>query len=547
MADNGHVQTLYYNGDILTMEDKRPCVQALLTENGKIVAAGDYGEIKDRADPGVRRADLEGAVLMPGFIDPHSHFTACASRTMEADLSKAKDFDDIVGSIRTFIADRKIKRGEWIQAADYDHNNLKEGVHPRREVLDRAAPDNPLIVKHQSGHMGVFNTMAMELLGVTNRTEAPSGGMLEKQDGAPSGYMEETAFLEWQGRVPMPSATDYLKAYESAQELYASCGITTVQEGMMPSQLIPLYKMLIGSGLLKLDLVAYMDMRESGNVAEEFIDHVGQYKSHVKIGGYKMFLDGSPQGRTAWLRQPYRTEPRTGQPEDYRGYGTLQDEEVYANILKAEKEGMQILAHCNGDMACEQYLNQIEAVYKTMEQDGKPGFYRGDIRPVMVHAQLLGVDQLKAVRRLGVIPSFFLAHVYHWGDVHIRNLGLERASHISPAGSALKEGVVFTLHQDSPVIKQDMLETIWCAAKRETRSGAILGKDERIPVWQALKAVTVHGAYQYFEENEKGTLAVGKAADFAILDKNPLKVETDGIRDIRVKAAVKNDNLLWRA
>lgn len=540
-------QTLYYNGTILTMEGQNSLAEAVLTEDGRILDVGTYDGLSERAGREARRADLQGNVMMPGFIDPHSHFTACASQTMEVNLDGADSFEEIISRVREFIHTRKIPEGQWIQASGYDHNSLKEKNHPRRKILDQAAPRNPLILKHQSGHMGVFNTMALNEMGVTGDVLAPQGGMIEKDGKTVTGYMEEAAFLGFQDKVPMPSADDFLKAYGRAQELYASYGITTVQEGMMPPQLLPLYRMLAGSGLLKLDLVAYVDAKNSKAVTNEMKDYVKQYKNHIKIGGYKMFLDGSPQGRTAWMREPYQPAEGLNQPVDYKGYGTLTDAEVYACIMKAEQEGMQLLAHCNGDMACEQYLNQLEAVYGEMSVSGNTdGFYPGDIRPVMVHAQLLGVDQLERVKKLKVIPSFFLAHVYHWGDVHIRNFAVERASHISPAASALRKGITFTLHQDSPVIRPDMLETIWCAVNRRTKSGVLLGAEERLPVWEALKAVTVNAAYQYFEENEKGSIVCGKKADFVVLDQNPLTIEPEKIRDINVLATLKEDKLIWK-
>ena len=542
-------QILYYNGTILTMEDQKPCVEAVLTENGRITDAGTYKDLLERAGSQVRKGDLQGNVMVPGFIDPHSHFTACASNTMEVNLDGAENFDTIISRIQDFIRQRKIPEGQWVQASGYDHNCLKEHTHPRRMVLDQAAPRNPLIMKHQSGHMGVLNTMALNRLGITPDTVCPQGGVIEIKDKTITGYMEEAAFLKYQNQGPMPDKEEFLQAYSRAQELYASHGITTVQEGLLSQRLLPLYGLLAGSGLLKLDLVAYGDIRDSKTVTEQLKDHIRIYKNHIKLGGYKMFLDGSPQGRTAWMREPYEADQEGGQPKDYRGYGTLQDEEVYAHILKAEREGMQLLAHCNGDMACEQYLNQMEAVYgylKKNEDPDCPAFYPGDIRPVMIHAQLLGLDQLKQVKRLKVIPSFFLAHVYHWGDVHIKNFGMERAGRISPAASALKEGIVFTLHQDSPVIRPDMMETLWCAVNRRTKGGVVLGGTERLPVWEALKAITVNGAYQYFEEDEKGSIVSGKKADFAVLDKNPLSTEPDGIRDIKVLATIKEDQLIWK-
>ncbi|MEG2037086.1 MAG: amidohydrolase family protein, partial [Ruthenibacterium sp.] len=200
---------------------------------------------------------------------------------------------------------------------------------------------------------------------------------------------------------------------------------------------------------------------------------------------------------------------------------------------------MQLLAHCNGDAAAQQYIDAIKTV------SGKTDLAK--LRPVMIHAQLLAKEQLPDVKATGLIPSFFIAHVFHWGDIHVKNFGIERAAAISPAGSALARGILFTFHQDTPVLEPDMLETVWCAVNRVTKSGAILGAEERISAYDALKAVTLHAAYQYFEENTKGSIAVGKHADFVILDQNPLTVAPMAIRDIAVLATIKEDKVLYEA
>ena len=206
----------------------------------------------------------------------------------------------------------------------------------------------------------------------------------------------------------------------------------------------------------------------------------------------------------------------------------------------AEKNHMQLLAHCNGDAACAQYLKAVRAV------ESRPGEMFSALRPVMIHAQMLARDQMEEVKRLQVIPSFFIAHIYHWGDTHIKNLGSRRAAYISPAGSASRMGIPFTFHQDSPVISPDMMETLWCAVNRRTKDGCVLGKEERLDVLTALKAVTVYGAYQYFEETEKGTLSPGKKADLVILDQDPLKVPLENLKDIKVLETIKEGETIYR-
>lgn len=521
------MEYLFENGTILTMDGRMPMAQALLVRDGRIAAVGTQEAVEARALREARRVDLAGRTLMPAFIDPHSHFFAVANSCLQVSLSGCTCWRDIAERIQTYIRQNHVPAGEWVWAQGYDHNALAEGRHPVRQVLDAAAPENPLILQHQSGHMGVFNTLALERLGVTEETPCPEGGTMGREGGHLTGYMEENAFLLWQRQVPMPDLPALTAACEKAQALYASCGITTVQEGMLPEQLVPIYRALCAADKLYLDVVGYAD-QDGMQAAERMIPEcLRGYFHHFRVGGYKIFLDGSPQGRTAWLRCPYAGE------EGYRGYGTMTDEQVLSAVRTAAREGRQLLAHCNGDAAAEQYLRAIARAQAE-------GLDTAAIRPVLIHAQLLGLDQLPEVKRLGVLPSFFVAHVYHWGDVHVKNLGQERAAHISPAAAAGKLGISFTFHQDAPVIRPDMLETVWCAVERRMKDGRVLGADERVDISTALKAVTANAAYQYFEEDQKGTLTPGKQADLVVLDRNPMETPGQSLRTIRVQETWKD-------
>ncbi|MFQ7119699.1 MAG: amidohydrolase family protein [Intestinibacter sp.] len=215
----------------------------------------------------------------------------------------------------------------------------------------------------------------------------------------------------------------------------------------------------------------------------------------------------------------------------------MSGEELEGLIEIALKENMQILAHCNGDAVVAQYLEQYKSK-RNLNTDN-------DIRPVIVHAQLMGLDQLPEVKKLGMIPSFFVAHVYHWGNIHVQNFGLERASQISPAKAALDLGIKFTFHQDAPVIEPNMLETIWIACNRKMKDGTVLGEEQRIPVLTQLKR-NKNAAYQYFEEDIKGTIKENKLLTI-ILDKNPLKVDVDDIRNIKVVETFKEGNSIYKA
>ena len=514
------MKTLYTGGTILTMEDKRPYAEALLEADGRILAVGDAHAL-DGAD--VRRVDLCGGTLMPAFIDPHGHLSSVANGMLEVDLTGCTTWADIASRIRQHIEDHHVPEGAWLRASGYDHNALKETQHPPLDMLDAAAGGRPLMVTHQSGHMGLFSSAALTALHVTAETPAPEGGRIGLAGGRLTGYMEENAFLHYQRMVPLPDVPQLIDAYRRAERYYRQHGIITVQDGMVVEQLLPIYQALQAADLPRhIRVAAYAGEADWDSWAVAFPASVGRWHRGLRLAGMKIFLDGSPQGRTAWMRQPYADE--TG----YAGYPTMTDEAVTRVMRRCAEQSIQLLAHCNGDAAAEQMLRcaaQVQAETGRLSA----------IRPVMIHAQLLGPDQMPKLKALGIIPSFFAAHVYHWGDVHRQHFGEERAAHISPAGTALRCGLPFTFHQDTPVLPPDIPETLWCAVCRQTASGATLARgEEGVPIWDALKAVTIHAAHAYFEEAEAGTLAPGKRADLVVLDRDPLRTPPERLRDIRV-------------
>lgn len=521
------MKKLYYNGSIVTMHGAQTA-QSVLTENGCICCVGNLtpADVSD-----AKPIDLHGAAMLPAFIDAHSHFAAVANGFLQADLSECASFAEIQQAVQKFIQSNHIPAGQWVLGKGYDHNVLREREHPDRAVLDAVAPDNPVVIQHKSGHFGVFNTRALAALNVDIDTPVPDGGDIRQRDGRLTGYMEETAFVSYLKQTPMPGLPALMDAFERAQDKYFSHGIVMAQEGMLAEQLLPVYQAMVQEGRLKIDVVGYPEPESLEPALATFPQ---AHSGPVRIGGIKIFLDGSPQGRTAWMRAPY------ADGGDYRGYPTMTDEAVFNAVCTAVRQGVQLLAHCNGDAAAQQ---MIEAVRRAEAQ----GMDVAALRPVMIHAQLLDIDQMDAVKTLGIMPSFFVAHVWHWGDVHVENFGMERAARISPAQAALQQGISFTFHQDAPVIEPDMLETVWCAVNRITRTGRILGPDQRISPYDALKAVTLNAAWQYFAEAERGSLEPGKRADFVILDRNPLEVPREQIREIAVLETIRADEPVWKA
>ncbi len=523
---------LYTNGTILTMENP-PVAEAVLTVDGYIRRVGALDDVRRDAPTDTKEVDLEHGTLLPAFIDPHSHITAYANTLSLVQLEGAAGFDEILERIRAFREEKRLKAGDWIMGFGYDHTALKEQAHPSRRVLDRAAPEHPVVITHASGHMGVLNTAALQALGITTETADPEGGVIgREEDGTPSGYLEEAAFTTYTAGMPQPTLEQIGRLIDAAQRVYLSHGITTIQDGLTRRPEWAMLSSMAQEGRLVADVVAYPDMQDSRSLLDENPEYTDGYCRRLRLGGYKIFLDGSPQGRTAWMTQPYQNGEA-----GYRGYAIHSDEAVDAFVRVALAENRQLLAHCNGDAAADQLIASFKRVLGGLRPVG--------IRPVMIHAQLLRRDQIAALGTLGMIPSFFPAHIYHWGDVHVRNFGLARASAISPAASVLAAGLPFTLHQDTPVLPPDMLAAVSCAVTRTARSGRVLGAEERIPPLEALRAVTINAAYQYFEEDRKGSIREGKLADFVLLDQNPLTVEPEALRDIRVRRTVKEGTTVY--
>lgn len=530
------MQTIYYNGTILKMDDKEEAAQAVLVEDGRIAGVGSLEEVKEMAKDEVEMYDLAGRTLMPSFIDAHSHITMASQMMMYADLTNCSSFADIVQALKEYAAGGTPLCSKVIVGFGYDHNVLEEERHPDKMLLDKVSEDIPVFIIHVSGHMGVMNSKGLMAAQITEETPDPEGGHFGRLEGSlvPDGYLEEAALMQLQYAFAGHMQVDAKDALLKVQQMYLQYGVTTVQDGASAKETIGFLKGMAENGLLKLDVVAYPVMNDE--IAEgkaSYAECNSGYENHFRVGGYKVILDGSPQGKSAWLSKPYENE------ETYCGYPWLSDEKVLSYCKAAIKHKRQLLAHCNGDAASEQYLNCYENALKEIEDKAC------DLRPVMIHCQTVRKDQIERMEKLDMIASVFVGHVYYWGDVHLKNLGEARAMSISPVGTALKHNLIVTFHQDTPVTKPDMLHSVWCAVERHTKKGVLLNKDECVSVYEALKAVTINAAYQYHEEAKKGSIENGKNADLVILDKNPLEVPYEQLKDIQVDVTIKDGKHLY--
>ena len=439
------MQKLYYGGDIVTMREETDTPEAVLVTDGKISYVGELAEARRQCLPGAEEINLKGKTLMPSFIDPHSHIAMLAQYTDFANLGKCTSFKDLAVTLSDWLKEKRLAEGEVLVGYGYDHNFLDEQQHPTKEVLDRVSDTIPVCILHTSGHMCVANSVLLRECGITADTPDPEGGKFgREEDGTPNGYIEEVPAMV-KVLIPVFSRVkaDFARQLEKAQQIYLKYGITTVQDGSTNASGFQKLAECAKEQVFHLDVVSYVLADDLEKTAEEYPEYYQKYHNRLKIGGAKIILDGSPQGRSAWLRKPYEGE------KTYCGYPAHTQEETDRWVEMAVEKGYQLLAHCNGDAASGQYLAAFEkAAAKTPENPEK---IRA-LRPVMIHCQTVGDDQLDEMKELGMIPSIFVAHTWYWGDVHLKNLGSVRGAHISPARAAMERGLIYNFHQDTPVV-----------------------------------------------------------------------------------------------
>ena len=537
--------TIFRNASIITLDEAHPKAQAVAVRAGRIVGVGADREILKRWGSGARVVDLGGQVMTPGFVDGHSHIGDLVGTWRLADLSPApvgstRSIADIQRVMRDDVASHARPADEVVIGLGYDDSLLVEQRHPSRAELDAAAPTQPVCVIHVSGHLARCNSAALTRLGLDRNTPDPKGGRLGRDAaGDLDGAFEEQALGVILAAMPPPPAAEAARIFDEIQTYYASLGYTTAQDGQTSSGLAMLLAAQ-AAGTLKIDIASYPKWTLIDDmVAKRGIRIGGDYVNRLKFAGVKISADGSPQGKTAFLTEPY-VRPPAGQPASYRGFPTVPPDELAALYRTFMGRGWQVQTHCNGDACIDMLLQAVRAAYADSPEARRT-------RPVVIHAQATRLDQVKAYAELGVFPSFFAEHTYYWGDWHrTETLGPERGAGISPTGEALKQGVHFSLHTDAPVVPPDPLHALWSAVNRTTRSGYVLGPSQRIAPMDALRALTLWPAWQHFDESSRGSIAVGKLADLVVLDGDPLTVDPKTIRDIRVVMTIKDGQVIYQ-
>lgn len=552
-------ETIFTGGSIVTLDPAMPEVEAIAVGGGRILGRGSLAEMQALATGDTVTVDLKGAVLLPSFIDAHGHFMNAPQMVKWVNVQGVPagpitSIADILTAIKAHVEKWNVQPGEFIIGYGYDVTNLSDGRQLSRDDLDPVFPDNPILLMHVSNHGCVLNSKGFAYFGIDETTPTPEGGMILRQEGTnrPDGLLMEQAFAPVWAKMPQPSQDELLENLKAAQLFYTSAGVTTAQEGGTHAADLKFLMTAAEQGRFQIDVVSLPFVMEVPALVAEYFPSFtggpgelpdtasasfGNYSNRLKLGGVKIPLDGSPQGKTAFWSQPLLTPGPAGE-ENWSGIPLFPPELVNKAVAEFVAKGVPIFSHANGDAAIDMLIDAVRASGLTNATDH---------RTTVIHSQCMRPDQVAAYAELGLTPSFFTLHTFFWGDVHLENLGQERAFFISPMASAQKAGLRFSNHTDFSVTPMEPMRMMHSAMTRRARSGTVIGPDEVVDAMTALRAITIDAAWQIREEDTKGTLEVGKLADLVILDANPLTVPVENLLNIGVVETFKEGVSVYKA
>lgn len=529
---------LFINGNILTLDHQNTRAGSLAVANGKICGIWQEGTppkhaIDIREQTSI--VDLKGKTLHPGFIDTHNHILMYSQMRNQVNCSTPpnKTIQDILEAIGKRA--KEIPDGEWVQGYGYDDTLLYEKRHPTCFDLDKVSPNNPVIIKHISGHLAAVNTQALHLADLHEDISDPPGSHFGRNGvGRLNGVLYEWGAMDPVTRLlPKRTIEEMTRDIKEAAKEYVAHGITTntdagigIVAGFEELE-VHLKAAEKNMNPMRTQLMIMHYFMQKGNIYGDYtpkqIDAEIRERSNglARFDSAKMFQDGSLQGLTGALRTPYYNALDV--------YGDLIHDQTdfQEEVLDLHKRGFRITTHGNGDRAIKSILDAYEyALTKSP---------RSMHRHRIEHVQTAIQEDIQRMAKLNVAGSFFINHIYYWGDRHERIfLGPQRARRMNPLAEAVENNLLFTLHSDCPITPISPLFSVWAAVNRKTREGKILGGEQRIDVETALKSMTIYGAKLNFNEDLSGSLEIGKQADLIVLEADPTKVNPDEIKDIRV-------------
>jgi predicted amidohydrolase YtcJ len=535
--------TIYFNGDILTMDGDSPrYVEAVVVKGDIITFAGDLREARDEAGPEPEMRDLQGHTLLPGFIDTWGHFALVAQDTLGVNVAY---FAQDPPKTKAQLLEKLRKEGKpfngWLVATGYSEALLSDGALTLAD-LDKAFPTEPVLIENISTLTGMVNSAGLKKLGITKSTKAVGGFIpVDPKTGELTGNLIGQPYLnavaEAVGKYPQETA---FETYRKAQEIYASNGFTTAQSYESTVDDIDNLRAAVEQGVVSLDVIALptfstVDELLKADPSYEF----GTYSrgnGGLKVAGIMVPTDGAPQLRLAYMSEPYADT--TGFAKDWRGFAYYPQSTIDHYAKLAYEKNIQYFGYSNGDGGIDMTLS---ALTKAIKETG----VTEDRRPVISHSLFVREDQLARYKDMNIMAIMLMNHTWLYGDIYLKIMGAERAANMSPLQSAATKGVRTAVHNDTPSSGPSAMFTIWSAVNRQTLTGKTLGPDQRVDPYLALQGFTSNAAYQYKEEKIKGKIAPGMLADLVELDRNPLKVKPDEIKDIQVLRTIKRGKTVY--
>jgi predicted amidohydrolase YtcJ len=527
--------TIYINGNVLTVDPAKPYAAAFATDNGRFSAIGSTAEIRRLATPATKIVDLKGMTVTPGFNDVHLHPTGVYEEDSPYYVpwlgpEKVHNMDDLIAALKAKAS--RTPAGQLVSGTRYQDTRL--GRHPNRHDLDKASTEHPISITHSSGHITVVNSYVLQTSGITKDTKDPPGGSLDRDaDGTPNGVIRESArnLLKHPGnaeqRVPWEAEVQgYLRGFR----YYAERGITSAGIAGGSPQSFRLYEAVRDAGGPV--RMGFMYSEAHAAALQSIGMKSGFGDDRLRVTSIKVFHGNSLSGRTCWLSEPYSDQP------GYFGIPPARSQaDLDAAFQKLHDAGFQIATHSNGDREIDMVLTAIE---RAQAKNPRP-----DARHRIEHASVMNQSLLDRAKKAGVILVF---HSYMWehGD-KLASYGEKRLAMIHPYRTAIDMGIHVAGHSDSTVSAADPLLRIQDMVTRKGENGVGYGVNQRVGVEEALKVWTLDGAFATFEERDKGSITAGKLADFVVLRKDPRKVPPGAIKDIIVDATYMGGKNVWQA
>ncbi|MEM2447294.1 MAG: amidohydrolase [Candidatus Bathyarchaeia archaeon] len=510
------------NANVVTLNPRQPRAQALAVKDGRIVAVGSNSEVSRCVNSETKIVDLRGKTVVPGFVDCHVHMTSFGQQLQALDLRDVRSICEMKAKLREY-AERNPEK-KWILGGRWDHEKFVEKRFPTRWDLDVAVSDKPVFLVRVCGHVGVANSKALELAGITKGTVISGGKVdLDEASGEPNGVLRENAMeLVWQV-VPKPTAAELEEACVKACQKAVEEGLTGVHWIVDSGEELHVIQKLCKEG--KLPLRVYVGV--PAKLLDEAVKlglSTGFGGDMVKLGFVKVFADGSLGARTAALKEPYSDKPETS------GMLLLSQRKLNSIVLKAHRAGWQLAVHAIGDKAIESVLKAFSKAFK--KHPSKNHRHR------IEHCSVLDPKLIRLMKKFGIIasvqPHFIVSDF--WIEERV---GVKRARWVYPFKTLMREGIIVASGSDCPVEPISPLLGIWAAVTRSTF------KEESLTMEEALKTYTVNAAYASFDEDKRGTVEVGKFADFTVLSEDPFKVPPEKIRDIRVEMTIVGGRIVY--